>query len=45
MRLGGKVKNRIDAVGGEAIEDLRRVSDIATDKGKAFDVMQFPDVV
>jgi hypothetical protein len=45
MRLGGKVKNRIDAISGKAIEDLRRVSDVATDKGKAFDVMQMSDVV
>lgn len=45
MRLGGKMKNSIDAIGGEAVEDLRRVSDVATDKGKAFDVMQLSDVV
>lgn len=45
MRLGGKVKNRIDAIGGKAVEDFCRVSDIATDKGEAFDVMQLSDVI
>lgn len=45
MRLSSKVKNRINTICGETVEDFGRIGDIAAHKREASQIVQLPYVV